>query len=157
LTNPDIELLEGKTLSVYSYLVKEGKPVGPREVMRGVILSSPSVAHWHLQKLESAGLLEKNAYGEYVVKHKVNISGHLWIGKTLVPRLICYALFFLAIVATEVAIILTQYVFQSKVPGIDLTYLAVTNSLALTIFLVEGLQLRRKTRTDNGKPAKHNA
>jgi hypothetical protein len=144
LTNSDIELLEGKTLNVYAYLVKEGKPVGPREVMRGENLSSPSVAHWHLQKLETAGLIEKTAYGEYMIKQKVNISGHLWIGKTLVPRLICYALFFLAIVATEITIILTQYVFQNRVPGIDLTYLAITNGVATTIFLVEGLQLRRK-------------
>jgi hypothetical protein len=155
LTNPDIELLEGKTLNVYAYLVKEDKPVGPREVMRGANLSSPSVAHWHLQKLESAGLLEKNAYGEYTVKQKVNVSGHLWIGKTLVPRLICYALFFLAVVATEVAIILTQYFFQSKAPGIDLTYLVITNAVATAIFLAEGLQLRRKTHQEAAKHTKN--
>jgi hypothetical protein len=152
VTNPDTELLEGKTLNVYAYLVKEDKPAGPREVMRATHLFSPSVAHWHLQKLETAGLLEKNAYGEYMVKQKVNISGHLWIGKTLVPRLICYALFFLAIVATEVAIILTQYVFQAKTPGIDLTYLTITNAVAAAIFLAEGLQLRRKTRLEAAKP-----
>ena len=155
MTNPDAELLEGKTLNVYAYLVKEGKPVGPREAMRGANLSSPSVAHWHLQKLESAGLIEKNAYGEYIVKQKVNVSGHLWIGKTLVPRLIFYALFFLAIVATEVAIILTQYIFQGKAPGIDLTYLAITNAVATAIFLAEGLQLRRKTHQEAAKRTKN--
>lgn len=94
MTNADTETLEGKTLNVYSYVVKEGKPVGPREVMRGVNLSSPSVAYWHLQKLEACGLIEKNAYGEYVVKEKVNISGHVWVGRNLVPRLLCYSLFF---------------------------------------------------------------
>jgi len=93
LTNTDAETLEGKTLSVYSFAVKEGKPVGPREVMRGANLSSPSVAYWHLQKLEAQGLLEKNEFGEYIVKHKVAINGHLWIGKNLVPRLMCYSLF----------------------------------------------------------------
>jgi predicted transcriptional regulator len=59
---------EGTTLIVYSYVVKEGRPVGPRDVMRGVNLSSPSVAYRHLQKLEALGLVMKNEYGEYVVK-----------------------------------------------------------------------------------------
>jgi hypothetical protein len=149
LTNPDAETLEGKTLNVYSYVVKEGKPVGPREVMRGVNLSSPSVAYWHLQKLEACGLLEKNKYGEYVVKEKVNISGHLWIGRNLVPRLMCYSLFFLGIVGTEVAIIAIQFFLQGQVPSMDLIYLAATNVIAMTLFLVEGLLLRRKTKPQN--------
>ena len=38
------EELEGNTLNVYAFVVKEGKPVGPREVMRGANLSSPSTA-----------------------------------------------------------------------------------------------------------------
>jgi predicted transcriptional regulator len=76
-------------------VVKKGKPVGPREVMRGANLSSPSVAYWHLQKLENCGLLEKNQAGEYIVKEKTNITGHIWIGRNLVPRLMCYSLFFL--------------------------------------------------------------
>ncbi len=37
------EELEGITLSVYLYVVKKGKPVGPRETMKGAKLSSPSV------------------------------------------------------------------------------------------------------------------
>ena len=148
MTNQDAETLEGKTLTVYSYVVKEGKPVGPREVMRGVNLSSPSVAYWHLQKLEACGLLEKNEYGAYVVKEKVNISGHLWIGRTLVPRLMCYSLFFSGIVGTEIAIIAIQFFLQGQVPSLDLIYLAVTNVIAMLLFLVEGLLLRRKNTTE---------
>ena len=148
MTNADAETLEGKTLTVYSYVVKEGKPVGPREVMRGVNLSSPSVAYWHLQKLEGCGLLEKNKYGEYVLKEKVNISGHLWIGRNLVPRLMCYSLFFSGIVGTEIAIIAIQFFLQGQIPSIDLIYLAVTNVIAMLLFLVEGLLLRRKNTTE---------
>jgi hypothetical protein len=155
LTNLENEPLEGKTLNVYAYVVKEGKPVGPREVMRGANLSSPSVAYWHLQKLEACGFLKKNSYGEYLVAEKVNISGHLWIGKNLVPRLMCYFLFFLAIVGTEFAIITIQYFFQSKVPDIDLIYLAVTNAIAMSLFLAEGLLLRRKNRPENSKHEKN--
>lgn len=149
--NAAAETLEGKTLNVYRFVVKEGKPVGPREVMRGVNLSSPSVAYWHLQKLEGSGLLEKNKYGEYRVKEKVNISGHLWIGRNLVPRLMCYSLFFSGIVGTEIAIIAIQFFLQGQIPSLDLIYLTVTNVIAMALFLIEGLILRRKNKPENAE------
>jgi len=44
--------IEGNTLQVYTFVIKKSRPVGPREVMRGAGLSSPSVAYRQLQKLE---------------------------------------------------------------------------------------------------------
>jgi hypothetical protein len=119
--------------------------------MRDVNLSSPSVAYWHLQKLEACGLLEKNVYGEYVVKEKINIRGHLWIGRNLVPRLMCYSFFFLGIVVIDLMIISLQIFFQGKVPSIELIYLTATNAIALALFLGEALQLRRRNRSEVGK------
>ena len=103
MTHLDCEELEGTTLCVYAFVVKEGKPVGPREVMRGANLNSPSTAYRQLQKLESLGLIEKNVYGAYIVKEKASVSGHLWIGRNLVPRLMCYSLFFLGVVGVELS------------------------------------------------------
>ena len=40
MTNSESDEIEGNTLNVYAFVVKEGKPVGPREVMRGANLSS---------------------------------------------------------------------------------------------------------------------
>ena len=60
MTDGEKEELEGITLNVYLYCVKKGKPVGPRDVMKGANLSSPSVAYRHLQKLEDSGYLQKN-------------------------------------------------------------------------------------------------
>ena len=57
--NADDEELEGITLDVYLHVVKKGKPVGPRDVMKAVNLSSPSVAYRHLQKLETTGTCKK--------------------------------------------------------------------------------------------------
>jgi hypothetical protein len=148
VTNADSESLEGKTFNVYAYAVKEGKPVGPREVMRGANLSSPSVAYWHLQKLEACGLLQKTPYGAYVVKEKVNISGHLWIGRNLVPRLMCYSLFFMGVVGTELAIIAGQFFLQGVVASADLIYLAATNAIAMGLFLGEGILLWRKNKPE---------
>ena len=39
--------------------LKTGKPVGPREVMRGAKLLCPSTAHKQLEKLENLCLIEK--------------------------------------------------------------------------------------------------
>jgi len=106
--------LEGTTLKVYLYVVKEDRPVGPREVMRGTNLSSPSVAYRHLQKLETLGLLQKDTYGEYVVKEKATIRGHLWIGRNLVPRLIFYSFFFMGILSAEIVIIVIRFLVNER-------------------------------------------
>lgn len=141
------EELEGKTLTVYTYVVKEGRPVGTRDVARGANLSSPSVAQRHLQKLETLGLLEKNEYGDYILKEKAAIVGHLWIGKNVVPRLMVYSFFFIgALIAECVAIFYTQTVDLV----VETNYLYLTMVLltaaALAIFLVEGILLSRKPR-----------
>jgi len=148
LTSADSQEPEGTTLNVYSYVVKRGKPVGPREVMRGANLSSPSVAYWHLQKLENSGLLQKNGAGEYIVKEKTSISGHIWIGRNLVPRLMCYSLFFLGILIVETVIISVQLFYSGEIPNLVLLYLIATNAIAFALFLGEGLLLRRKTRPE---------
>jgi len=148
MTSEDAQEPEGTTLSVYSFVVKHGKPVGPREVMREIGLSSPSVAYWHLQKLENSGLLTKNESGEYVVKEKTGISGHIWIGKNLVPRLMFYSLFFLGILFFEVVILLVQFFSNDLTLSLPLIYLMATNIIAFVLFLGEGLILRKKIRPE---------
>jgi DNA-binding transcriptional ArsR family regulator len=136
--------LEGTTFTVYSYVVKESRPVGPREVMRGANLSSPSVAYRHLQKLEDLGLLEKNEEGRYIVKEKAKISGYLWIGRTLVPRLIFYSLFFTGILSAEIASIAIRYFIYGLVPEMVLIYLTLITAIAMALFLIEGISLKKK-------------
>jgi hypothetical protein len=146
VTNEVDEELEGNTLNVYAYAVKEGRPVGPRDVMRGANLSSPSVAYRQLQKLENLGLMEKNQYSEYVSKERTSISGHLWIGRNLVPRLVFYAFFFMGILGAEIAIIAVQVFFFGQSLNVEILYLIVITALAMSLFLGEGILLRRKTR-----------
>jgi hypothetical protein len=149
LTNA--EELEGTTLNVYSCIVKEGKPLGPRETMRLANLSSPSVAYWHLQKLEVLGLIAKDDYGEYTVKEKINISGHLWVGKTLVPRLIFYAFFFIGILIVEAIAIAIPFFQSGQTPELYLFYLIGPTAIAMILFLGEGMWLRKKTQFDRSK------
>ena len=101
--------LEGNTLTVYAYIVHIAKPVGIRDVTRGASLSSTSVAARQLQKLEDKGLIEKNNYGDYILKEKTSINGHVWVGKNLVPRLMFYSFFFLGAFVAEITIIMLSY------------------------------------------------
>jgi DNA-binding transcriptional ArsR family regulator len=140
--------LEGTTFNVYSYVLKESKPVGPRDVMRGTNLSSPSVAYRHLQKLEDLGLIEKNEKGRYILKEKAKISGYLWVGKTLVPRLIFYSLFFTGLLGTEIAGIAIRYFTFGMLPDMLFLYLTLITTIALALFLIEGLSLRKKASTE---------
>lgn len=147
----DQEELEGNTLNVYAYVIKEAKPVGPREVMRGANLSSPSTAYRQLQKLEGMGLIEKTVYGSYVAKQKAPVTGHVWFGKNLVPRLICYSLFFFGILSVEVAILLVQYFFQNQAPTLAVFYLVPITAGSAGLFLAEGLVLWRRNKPVNPK------
>jgi len=138
LTN---EELEGNTLNVYAFVVHAAKPVGTRDVTRGACLSSTSVAHRHLQKLEEFGLIEKNEYGDYILKEKTSINGHVWVGKNLVPRLMFYSFFFLGAFAAEITIILLSYLIKSIVIQVSFLFLTGMTGVAMILFLIEGLQL----------------
>ncbi len=143
------EELEGNTLIVYAYVAKEGKPVGTRDVTRGANLSSPSVAHRHLQKLEALGLLEKNEYGNYLLKEKANISGHVWVGRNLIPRLMFYSFFFMGAFSAEIAIILLSYLVGNVVIEASFLFLTGMTAIAMILFLAEGISLRRKSEPKN--------
>jgi len=136
--------LEGTTFKVYIFAVREGRPIGTRDVMRGLDLSSSSVAYRHLQKLEDLGLLEKTEYGEYVVKEKANVKGHLWIGRNLVPRLLIYCLFFVGLLATEVAIIIIRFFVNNELPDLNFVYLTAVTALGVAIFAFESMLDRIK-------------
>jgi SOS-response transcriptional repressor LexA len=139
--------LAGNTLSVYAYVVKEDKPVGTREVMRGANLSSPSVAQRHLQKLELMGLLERNKSGDYILKEKTGVSGHVWVGKNLVPRLMFYSFFFIGAFGAEIAIIVLSYLVAGLVIETSFLFLTGMTAVAMVIFFIEGILLRRKAKT----------
>jgi len=145
--------LEGNTLNVYAYVVHKGKPVGTRDVTRGANLSSPSVAHRHLQKLEDLGLLERNQYGDYMLKEKTGVSGYVWVGRNLVPRLLFYSFFFMGAFGAEVIILLLDFFVFGLVPDISFIYLTAMTAIAMALFLFEGTSLNRKFKTkNNGNP-----
>jgi hypothetical protein len=139
--------IAGNTLIVYAYVVGENRPVGTRDVMRGANLSSPSVAHRHLQKLEALGLIEKTRSGDYVLKEKTGVSGHVWVGRNLVPRLMFYSFFFIGAFGAEIAIILLSCLVPWLVIQTSFLFLTGMTAVAMVLFFVEGVLLRRKLNT----------
>lgn len=141
--------LEGVTLKVYLYVVKKKGLVGPRDVMRGVGLSSPSVAYRHLQKLENMGLLTKNESGNYVVTEKVPVRGYVWIGRTIVPNPLVYSIVFLAIFITELVVLAIHFSVETEQFKIFFLLLTAITVAALILFLIEGLRMLRRIRVRN--------
>ena len=104
MKDPDLESkLQGKTLQVYWFLLKErGGPVGVRRVQRSLGFSSPSVAAYHLEKLVDLGLVEK-LHGDYVLKKGVKVgamANFILLGRFLLPRHLFYAVFFTSMLIT---------------------------------------------------------
>jgi len=96
----EIELeyaLRGKAWKVYWFLLKNGSPVGVREVQRSLHFSSPSIAFHHLEQLRELGLVQKQEVGgHYVLVGEVKIGvlrHYVKLGKLLFPRYFFYAVF----------------------------------------------------------------
>ena len=87
--------LKGNTLRVYVYALKK-RSVGVREVQRALLMSNPSLAQYHLNKLRELGLVsEKNGEYEVVGEVKVDVMrDFLRLGTLIVPRFIFYAVVF---------------------------------------------------------------
>jgi len=134
--------LNASTFQTYVYLVRIGRPAGPRDVMRGANLSSPSVAYRNLQKLIDLGLIIKDEYGNYVVKEKVGLKGYVWIGKALVPRYLMFGLIFVGVLIAEMFILLPHLLVGASVEGGFWLMIILTIATAV-IFLTDGLRFRK--------------
>jgi len=115
------EVLRGTTLEVYRFLLKSNKPVGTRELQRALNLSSPSVATYHLSKLEDAGILKREGGGFTVSKFLLENS--VKVNRFLIPRYFFYAVFAITVLAVELTLmrptLLTrEYVFSVLATGV---------------------------------------
>ena len=151
MTDGDKEELEGITLNVYLYCLKKGKPVGPRDVMKGANLSSPSVAYRHLQKLEDLGYLQKNEYGEYTVKSKGHVKGYTWLGRRLVGKMWLYALLFVGILIVELFVFILHFSVENYEFKVFFSLLMLITGLALAVFTVEGLLQNKRKRISSAE------
>ncbi len=116
--------LKGKTLLVYIYLLRSKRPsIGVREVQRALRFSSPSVAAYHLNKLEEFGLVE-GVRGEYrlVREVKVGVLRHfVTLGGLMLPRYLFYAVLMTSMLLTYIAqfpLTLSRYSVAALMMGV---------------------------------------
>ncbi|MFX1284880.1 MAG: hypothetical protein ACFFB5_14560 [Promethearchaeota archaeon] len=89
-------VIKGTTLDVYFYLLRKKSAAGVREIQRSLDLSSPSVSSYHLEKLETLGIVRKNRFGNYEVAKKIDIGAlnqFVMVGNYTLPRFFFYAIF----------------------------------------------------------------
>jgi len=139
------EELNASTFETYVYLVKVGKPVGPRDVMRGANLSSPSVAYRNLQKLLDLHLILKDEYGNYFAKEKTGMKGHVWIGRTLMPTFAIFGFIFLGVLIAEFVMLLPHLLVGASVEEAFWLLMIVT-VVSAVIFLVQAVRLKWKPK-----------
>jgi hypothetical protein len=94
--------LTGNTLRVYTYIFKVKKS-SIKDVQVSVGLNSPASAQYHLEKLVSLGLAERDdTTGEYILVKEVKVetlAQFLKIGSYIIPRLLLYAVMLTVIIA----------------------------------------------------------
>ena len=117
--NPD-DILEGTTRRVFRFVYRQQNPVGIHDVQRGLGLSSPSVAHYHIGKLVKAGLLKEEG-GGYVVD-KVVFENMIRVRRAAIPLQTAYAAFLLSALTLLVTVfrpvtVSSTYVFAVVVVG----------------------------------------
>jgi predicted DNA-binding transcriptional regulator len=131
--------LKGNTLRVYVYTLKKRK-VGVREVQRALLMSNPSLAQYHLNKLKELGLVSENN-GEYEVIGEVKVDvmrDFLRLGTLIVPRFVFYAVVFTAFV---VYLTFLGYQYFSLVPV--LAWLSLVLAAAAIVFWYEAARAWR--------------
>src|SRR5438477_10735713 len=82
--------LSETAMLIYVYIQsRSGDSVRLRDIQQAMKFSSPSSALFHLQKLESAGLVQKDTVGDYRIKTRIRVSlirNFLVIKGVLIPK-----------------------------------------------------------------------
>lgn len=142
ITLPDLTIIEseltGKTLLVYLYMLKSKKETfGVREIQRKLGFSSPSVAIYHLEKLNSLGLVDKTDIGEYYIKREVKVGVlkfYTRIGSILLPRYLFYSTLF--------TVMLFYYlIFFEKTFTVDQIVALIFGTIACIILWFETIKI----------------
>ncbi len=136
---PDEEVivsqLKGNTLRVYWHLLNNPQnTAGPREIQRTLNFSSPALADYHLKKLETLGLVEKER-GEYRLVREVDVGvlkQFIRLGTLILPRYTLYATLFTTL--------LIFYITQLRTINFYSLYALILGTLATAILWYETIR-----------------
>lgn len=83
----------GTTRRVYLYILSSRTPVGVRDVWRGLDLSSPSLAQYHINKLLELKLIDIDQFGKVQANSQTKLDvlhNFLLLRGRVVPRLVIF-------------------------------------------------------------------
>jgi hypothetical protein len=130
--------VRGNALKVYLYLLKHG-PSELRDVQRGVGLSSPSLASYHLGKLSDAGFVTQDEHGRYLAVKETSdriLEGYSRMGPAIVPQLFFFALLF--------TILAAFFSFEALYANGFTIYLVAVCAAMVLVFWYETVRLWRR-------------
>lgn len=120
-------VLAGTTLKVYRFIFRQGRPVGVRDIQRGLGLSSPSVALYHIRKLVDAGLVREDSEG-YVVD-KIMFENMIRVRRMIIPFQATYASFFATTLIVYLTLLRPENFTSTYVFGLTVNFAAILFSL----------------------------
>jgi DNA-binding Lrp family transcriptional regulator len=115
------DIMRGLTLKVYKFILKNNRPVGIREVQRALGLSSPTLALYHINKLEEAGFIKKELNG--YVADRIILENLVRLRRVLIPRNFFYTVFFMTsliflVVFLRPSMLTREYIFSLAVVSV---------------------------------------
>jgi DNA-binding Lrp family transcriptional regulator len=125
------DVLRGLTLKVYKFILRSDKPVGIREVQRALGLSSPTLALYHINKLEEAGLIKKELNG--YVADRVILENLFRFRRILIPRNFFYMIFFIVSLAMLAVFLRPPTLTREYVFSLAIVSIAAATSVYETI------------------------
>lgn len=115
----DKDVLRGRTLQVYRFIIRHGEPVRVRDIQRGLGLSTPSLVTYHLDKLKEASLIKEDGQG--YVADKVLLANFVRFRNALIPRYFFYFLFFTLGTALELTLFAPQVASREYLIAVTFT------------------------------------
>ena len=130
--DPDSALV-GPTLKVYRVLLTSKDALTAREIQKSLRMSSPSLAVFHLEKLERMGLVKAEG-GKYSVS-RMYLKHYFRLRRLLIPRYVFHSLL------TTFFLVgwLVLYVFLYLSPSGSLLSASRTPALAISVLLTYGI------------------
>lgn len=131
------DVLRGTTLRVYRFLYRHGRPARITEIQKALQMRSPSLAEYHIKKLQAAGLIQEKEDG-YMVD-RILFENMVRIRGAILPLRVAYSGFF----ATTLLLMLTLL----RPPLTPFFVFAiVVNLSALAIFVYEAVSRALENR-----------
>ncbi|MEM2110908.1 MAG: hypothetical protein QXX08_03410 [Candidatus Bathyarchaeia archaeon] len=135
--------LSGVIWDVYLYILTSNEPVGVRDVWRGLQLSSPSLAQYHVNHLLEMKLVSQTSDGRYVAEEKNRIEvlrNFVLLRGRLISRMIFYGAFIFGL--------LFVYVFLGPIQWSFRDFLVLTVCVfCLAVFSYEAYSQHRGIKT----------